>query len=95
MGLTIVGCGYLGEAVARQLQPRRTLLPLTLTTTVTERHAALRDLADQLLLCDATDPSQLLVALQRNHTAVFCLAPRGNQQVNADGYRQTFVDSFR
>ena len=95
MGLTIVGCGYLGEVVALQLQPRRSILPLTLTTTVTERHPALTDLADQLLLCDATDPAQLLAALQHNHTAVFCLAPKGNRQVNADGYRQTFVDSFR
>jgi nucleoside-diphosphate-sugar epimerase len=95
MGLTIVGCGYLGEAVARQLQPRRPTLPLTLTTTVTERHAELNELADQLLLCDATDPAQLLAALQHNRTAVFCVAPRGNRQVNADGYRLTFVESFR
>ncbi|QNI56268.1 NAD-dependent epimerase/dehydratase [Synechococcus sp. BIOS-E4-1] len=95
MGLTIIGCGYLGEAVARQLQPRRPALPLTLTTTVTERHAELTDLADQLMLCDATDPAQLLAALQHKRTAVFCLAPRGNRQVNADGYRVTFVDSFR
>ena len=94
MGLTIVGCGYLGETVARQLQSRRSVLPLTLTTTVTDRHTDLNDLADQLLLCDATDPAQLLAALQHNHTAVFCLAPRGNQQVNADGYRQTFVNSL-
>jgi len=94
MGLTIVGCGYLGEAVARQLQPRRPALPLTLTTTVTERHAELTKLADQLLLCDATDPAQLLAALQHSRTAVFCLAPRGNRQVNADGYRLTFVESF-
>ena len=94
MGLTIVGCGYLGETVARQLQSRRSVLPLTLTTTVTDRHTDLTDLADQLLLCDATDPAQLLAALQHNHTAVFCLAPRGNQQVNADGYRQTFVNSL-
>ena len=95
MELTIVGCGYLGEAVARQLQPRRPALNLTLTTTVTERHAELTDLADQLLLCDATEPAQLLAALQHRRTAVFCLAPRGNRQVNADGYRQTFLESFR
>ena len=95
MGLTIVGCGYLGEVVARQLQPRRPTLQLTLTTTVIERHAELTALADQLLLCEATDPAQLLAALQQTHTALFCFAPRGNRQVNADGYRQTFVDSFR
>ena len=95
MGLTIVGCGHLGEAVARQRQSRRPVLPLTLTTTVTDRHTALTELADQLLLCEATDPAQLLAALQQTHTALFCFAPRGNRQVNADGYRQTFVDSFR
>ncbi|WP_369813465.1 NAD-dependent epimerase/dehydratase family protein [Synechococcus sp. MIT S9509] len=93
--MTIVGCGYLGEAVARQLQPRRPALSLTLTTTVTERHPELTDLADQLLLCDATEPVQLLAALQHNRTALFCLAPRGNRQVNADGYRLTFIESFR
>ena len=95
MGLTIVGCGYLGEAVARQLQPRRPALSLTLTTTAPERHAELNELADQLLLCDATEPAQLLAALQHISTVVFCLAPRGNRQVNADGYRQTFLESFR
>ena len=81
--------------MARQRQSRRPVLPLTLTTTVTDRHTALTELADQLLLCEATDPAQLLAALQQTHTALFCLAPRGNRQVNADGYRQTFVDSFR
>ena len=95
MGLTIVGCGYLGKALARQLQTRRPGLRLTLTTTRAERHGELADLADQLLLCDATDPSQLLKALRHNQTAVFCLAPGGDRQVNADGYRQTFIDSFR
>ena len=95
MGLTIVGCGYLGQALARQLQTRRPELHLTLTTTRAERLRELADLADQLLLCDATVPAELLAALRHNHTAVFCLAPGGDRQVNADGYRQTFVDSFR
>ena len=95
MELTIVGCGYLGLAVARQLQPRRPELRLTLTTTQTERRGELADLADQPLVCDATNPAQLLTALQHKHTAMFCLAPRGDRQVNADGYRQTFIDSFR
>ena len=94
MGLTIVGCGYLGRAVALQLQTRRPELKLTLTTTRTEQQGKLANLADRLLLCDATDPAQLLTALRHNHTAVFCLAPGGDRQVNADGYRRTFVDSF-
>ena len=37
MDLTIVGCGYVGLALAERLQPRRPQLKLTLTTTSSER----------------------------------------------------------
>ena len=47
MGLTIVGCGYLGRAVALQLQTRRPELKLTLTTTRTEQQGKLANLADE------------------------------------------------
>ncbi len=95
MGLTIIGCGYVGETLARRLQPRRPSLDLTLTTTRQERQVALSHLADEVMICDATDPEQLLKSLQKTHTAVFCLGPKGNQQVDEEGYRHTFVDSFR
>ena len=95
MGLTIIGCGYVAEALARRLQPRRPQLGLTLTTTRQERQGALNPLADEVMVCDATDPEQLLKSLQNNRTAVFCLGPKGNQQVDEEGYRHTFVDSFR
>ena len=41
MDLTIVGCGYVGLALAERLQPRRPQLRLTLTTTSSERLAQL------------------------------------------------------
>ena len=94
MGLTIIGCGYVGQALARRLQPRRPQLGLTLTTTRQERQGALSPLADEVMVCDATDPEQLLKSLQNSLTAVFCLGPKGNQQVDEEGYRHTFVDSF-
>jgi nucleoside-diphosphate-sugar epimerase len=46
-------------------------------------------------ICDATDPTQLLDALRQSSSAVFCLGPKGDRQVDANGYRHTFVDSFR
>ena len=95
MDLTIVGCGYVGLALAERLQPRRPQLKLTLTTTSSERLEQLSPLADRVELCDATDPGQLLAALRQSSSAVFCLGPQGDRQVDANGYRHTFVDSFR
>ena len=94
MDLTIVGCGYVGLALAERLQPRRPQLKLTLTTTSSERLAQLNPIADRVELCDATDPVQLLGALRRSSSAVFCLGPKGDRQVDANGYRHTFIDSF-
>ena len=37
----------------------------------------------------------MLNALQQSTNAVFCLGPKGDRQVDANGYRHTFVDSFR
>ena len=94
MDLTIVGCGYVGFALAKRLQPRRPQLKLTLTTTSSERLEQLRHLADRVELCDATNPMQLRNALRQSSSAVFCLGPKGDRQVEANGYRRTFVDSF-
>ena len=95
MDLTIVGCGYVGLALAERLQPRRPGLKLTLTTTSSERLEQLSPLADRVELCDATDPAQLLNALRQSSSAVFCLGPKGDRQVDANGYRHSFVDGFR
>ena len=95
MDLTIVGCGYVGLALAERLQLKRPQLRLTLTTTSSERLEHLSSLADRVRVCDATNPAQLLDALQQSSSAVFCLGPKGDRQVDANGYRHTFVDSFR
>ena len=95
MDLTIVGCGYVGLALAERLQPKRPQLKLTLTTTSSERLEQLSPLADRVELCDATDPAQLREALRKSSNAVLCLGPKGDRQVDANGYHHTFVDSFR
>ena len=95
MHLTIVGCGFVGLALARQLQAERSQLTLTLTTTREERYAELQPLADQVKICDAADPISLKQALSDAEIAVFCLGPKGDRQVDEDGYRNTFIDSFK
>ena len=94
MTLTIVGCGYVGTALAQRLQTRRAQWPLCLTTTRSERLGELQTLADSAVICDATDPDQLMAALKNSRVVVVSLGPKGNRQVDADGYRSTFVDSL-
>ena len=76
MELTIIGCGYVGQALARRLQPRRPQLGLTLTTTRQERQGALSPLADEVMVCDATDPEQLLKSLQNSPPQCFALVQK-------------------
>ena len=94
MHLTIIGCGYVGLNLAQRLQPRRPQLRLTLTTTSNERREELTPLADRVEVCDATEPTQLLKVLRDCNSAVFCLGPKGNRQVDANSYAHTFVNSF-
>ncbi len=94
MRLSLVGCGYVGQAIAQQLQGRADL-ELTVTTTSEERRGELSAMADQVLVISADDPVGLLAALKGRDAAIFCLGPKGNRQVDAAGYRRTFNDSFR
>ena len=81
-------------ALARALRRHRMLTRLTLTTTSAERFAELEPLAEQVLVCNAGNPEELHQALIETDVAVFCLGPKGDRQVNAVGYSQTFLDSF-
>ena len=88
MRLSLVGCGYVGQAIAKQLQGRADL-ELTVTTTSEERRGELSAMADQVLVISADDPDGLLAALKGRDAAIFCLGPKGNRQVDAAGYRRT------
>ncbi|MEK9630443.1 MAG: NAD-dependent epimerase/dehydratase family protein [Synechococcus sp.] len=94
MRLSLVGCGYVGQAIAQHLQGRADL-ELTVTTTSEERCDELSAIADQVLVISADDPDGLLAALDGRDAVIFCLGPKGNRQVDAAGYRHTFNDSFR
>jgi len=94
MHLSLVGCGYVGQAIAKQLRGRANL-ELTVTTTSEERQEELSRIADHVLVISASDPDGLRRALEACDAAIFCLGPKGNRQVDAAGYRQTFNDSFR
>lgn len=70
MHLTIVGCGFVGLALARQLQGERSQLTLTLTTTREERFAELEPLADHVRICDASDAISQASLMRRRSRVV-------------------------
>jgi nucleoside-diphosphate-sugar epimerase len=93
MRVTIVGCGYVGEALARHWGDQ-TAIELTLTTTREQRRAQLEPFARQVMVVRASDPIALEQALQGADVAVFCMAPGGDRQVDAEAYAATYRDSM-
>lgn len=93
MHITIVGCGYVGMALARHWL-HDPAIQLTVTTTREERRPQLAPLAERVEVLQAGDASGLRRALQGAEAAVFCQAPTGNRLVSADDYSATYRDSF-
>jgi nucleoside-diphosphate-sugar epimerase len=93
MRVTIVGCGYVGEALARLLgaQPQS---HLTLTTTREQRRAELESLGNRVLVLKASDAPALQQALESADAAVLCMAPGGDRQVDAGVYAATYRSSI-
>jgi len=93
MRVTIVGCGYVGEALARLLRAQAQS-HLTLTTTREQRRAELESLGDHVLVLKASDAPALKEALESADAAVLCMAPGGDRQVDAGVYAATYRDSI-
>jgi nucleoside-diphosphate-sugar epimerase len=92
MRVTIVGCGYVGEALARLLGAQAQS-HLTLTTTREQRRAELEPLGHRVLALKASDAPALKQALEAADAAVLCMAPGGDRQVDAGVYAATYRDS--
>ncbi|MFZ0407742.1 MAG: WbuC family cupin fold metalloprotein [Cyanobium sp.] len=93
MRISIVGCGYVGTALARHWS-RDTTLRLTLTTSRERRRAALEPLAERVDVLRADDPKALHAALADAEVAVFTLAPSGDRPVDAAAYAATYRGAF-
>lgn len=93
MRITIVGCGYVGLALARHWHSQG-IGPLTLTTTRSERVDELQPLAERVLVLRAAERDALRQALEAAEVAVFCLAPGGDRPVDAAAYAATYRDSI-
>jgi cupin fold WbuC family metalloprotein len=93
MRITIVGCGYVGRALARHWRQDPTLR-LTVTTTREDHRPRLAPLAERVEVLHGGDTGALRRALEGAEVAVFCQAPTGDRQVSAEDYAATYRDSF-
>jgi nucleoside-diphosphate-sugar epimerase len=93
MRITILGCGYVGTALARHWR-QQGHHQLQLTTTSPQRRAELAALADAVHVLEGADAAGLQAALEGSEVAVFSLAPTGTSQVGAEAYEATYLRSF-
>jgi nucleoside-diphosphate-sugar epimerase len=86
MKITILGCGYVGMAVARQWQQQG--LEVTATTTTPERLSELATVAAQAVLLRGDDADKLQATLANQHTVLVSVAG-GRQRGYAETYLKT------
>jgi nucleoside-diphosphate-sugar epimerase len=93
MNTIIIGCGYVGSAVAQHWQHLGQVV--TATTTTQERVAELEQFAQQVFILERCDERTLPAVLQNQEAIFLSVAPTASQQVDADGYEETYLQTAR
>jgi len=89
----ILGCGYVGEAVAKAW--RQEGHELWGTTTRSERLAKLAKVVDTPVVFDSTDPRSSLDFAVNLDGILVSFAPSKSSQVNINQYRETFLGGLQ
>jgi nucleoside-diphosphate-sugar epimerase len=89
MNVTIIGCGYVGTAVARHWRDLGRFV--TATTTKNQRVAELEEVAQRVVVIKGDSETSLLSAIQNQEAVLLSVAPAGDKQVDAAGYEQTYL----
>jgi len=86
MKITILGCGYVGSAVARLWQKNGH--QVTVTTTTAEKVAQLSAIAHQVVIIDGKDSGAIADLIQDQDVVLFSVGARTRE---LDIYRQTYL----
>ena len=85
MNVAIIGCGYVGKAIAHHWH-HELGFNVTATTTTPERVATLEEVAQRVVVVKGDDSSGLLSVLQDQETVLLSIGAK-----NADVYEQTYL----
>lgn len=90
MNIAIIGCGYVGTAVARHWHQLNKYI-VTATTTTEERVAEIEQVAHRVVVMTGDDEATLRSVLQNQDAVLLSLAPTRNRQLNANLYEETYL----
>lgn len=89
--ITILGCGYVGSALADYWQEQGHFV--TGTTTSWERVASLDQLVSRVVLMKGADAGAVQSLLPGQDTVVVSVAPTGSQGADEDSYSTTYLST--
>ncbi|MGL5082523.1 MAG: SDR family oxidoreductase [Microcoleaceae cyanobacterium] len=91
MQAIIIGCGYVGSAVANFWQ--QTLgFKVTVTTTTPDRVTALKSIADRVIVLQGNDPIGLRSALQGQHLVLLSVGAKGR---DPQAYQLAYLETAK
>ncbi len=91
--VAILGCGYVGSALADYWQEQGHFV--TGTTTSIERVAPLREVLSKVVLLKGDDPSAVQSLVQGQDTVVVSVAPTGSHALGEGAYETTYLATAR
>ena len=91
--VAIVGCGYVGTALADQWQAQGHFV--TGTTTRRERSAALEEVVSKVAVMRGDDASAVQLVIQDQDTVVVSVAPTSSYSAETDPYGATYLPTAR
>ncbi|MEQ8999190.1 MAG: NAD-dependent epimerase/dehydratase family protein [Coleofasciculus sp. B1-GNL1-01] len=91
--VAIIGCGYVGKAVACYWQKQGHFV--TVTTTRKERVTELEEVAAQVVIMTGNDANAVQSVVQNQNTCLLSLAPISTRQVDAEVYRETYIPTAK
>lgn len=89
--VAIVGCGYVGKAIARHWQ-QDGKYQITATTTTQARIGELEQLVQQAVIAKGDDVATLLSAIQDRDIVILSIAPKS---FAADSYESTYLQTAK
>jgi nucleoside-diphosphate-sugar epimerase len=88
--LAIMGCGYVGVAIARHWRQEENTI-ITATTTTPKRVSELEEVADQVLTMGGDNLEAVNDVVNNQDTILLTIAPTSNTRVDAETYRKTYI----
>ncbi len=87
MNIVIIGCGYVGLAVAKYWR-QNSSFKITVTTTTPERVSSLESIADKVIVTTGDDLEGLKSATENQDVVLLTVAPKGGIR-----YQETYLNT--